>query len=105
MKGLKVGILSLALAISAVVSTGNGTAYASGINPYDDINWYWVTTDYELSRGYSEDHKGMDITVNKEPVYSPQKGTVLSAGYWTSAGNYVAIETKDRDPDTEKTCN
>ncbi|WP_269747583.1 hypothetical protein [Brevibacillus parabrevis] len=43
----------------------------------------------------------MDITVNKEPVYSPQKGTVLSPGYWTSAGNYVAFETKDRDPETD----
>ncbi|MED2745718.1 M23 family metallopeptidase [Brevibacillus porteri] len=100
MKKIRAGILGLALAVSAVVSAGNGTAYAEGINPYDDFNWQWVTTDTELSRGYSKSHKGMDIAVNKEPVYSPQRGTVLSAGYWTSAGNYVAIETRDKDPDT-----
>ncbi|WP_201264915.1 M23 family metallopeptidase [Brevibacillus reuszeri] len=100
MKKVLVGMFGLALAASAILGTGTGKVQAAGENPYNAFNWYYVTDGTTISKKYSKTHKGIDIAVNKETVYSPQRGTVLSAGYWTSAGNYVAIETKDRDPDT-----
>ncbi len=101
MKKVTIGILGIALTAATMV--GSSKTFAEGENPYDDFNWYYVTTSTELSRGYgwygSEFHKGIDVLVTKQPVYSPQSGTVISAGYWADAGNYVAIKTTDTSPD------
>jgi len=51
-----------------------------------------------FSRGYSSSHRGVDMAWNSAqggphvPVFSPADGTVVSAGYDSSYGNYVQIE-------------
>lgn len=51
-----------------------------------------------FSRGYSSSHKGVDMAWNSAqggphvPVFAPGDGTVVSAGYDSSYGNYVQIE-------------
>ncbi|MCR8964193.1 M23 family metallopeptidase [Brevibacillus halotolerans] len=93
--------LGLTLLSSPFVGS-NQPVYSKGENPYADFNWYYVTDVTEYSRGYSSKHRGLDILAYKDPVYSPQDGKVLSAGYFKDGGNYVAIMTTDRSPDNNK---
>lgn len=51
-----------------------------------------------FTRGFSSSHKGVDMGWNSQqggphvPVFAPADGTVVSAGYDSSYGNYVQIE-------------
>ncbi|WP_289140455.1 hypothetical protein [uncultured Brevibacillus sp.] len=70
MKKVLVSMFGLALAASALLGTGTGKVQAAGENPYNAFNWYYVTDGTIISKKYSKTHKGMDIAVNKETVYS-----------------------------------
>ncbi|QDX92214.1 M23 family metallopeptidase [Brevibacillus laterosporus] len=100
-KKILASVLGLSLLASPFMNS-NQQVYAKGENPYGDFNWYYVTDVTDYSRGYSSNHRGLDILAYKDPVYSPQDGKVLSAGFFKDGGNYIAITTTDRSPDNDK---
>lgn len=81
------------------------TAFAKD-SDYGDLGWYYVTTSYKITSPYGDRggvfHKGIDIGVDKEPAYSISKGKVKYAGYSETAGNWVVIESEDKDPNGKK---
>jgi hypothetical protein len=81
------------------------TAFAAD-SDYGDLGWHYITTSYHITSPYgwrgSEFHKGFDIGVNEENAYSMSAGMVLLAGYSSTAGNWVVIESVDKDPNGNK---
>lgn len=95
-KFLSLSILAIILAISPLATT-----FAASSN-YGNLNWHYITANYKITSSYgwrgSEFHKGFDIGVNEENAWSMSAGKVLLAGYSSSAGNWVVIQSNDKDP-------
>ncbi|MDF2923925.1 MAG: metalloendopeptidase [Paenibacillaceae bacterium] len=95
-KFLSLTVLAIVLAIAPLA-----TAFAAD-SDYGDLGWHYITANYEITSPYgwrgSEFHKGFDIGVNEENAWSISAGTVLLAGYSSSAGNWVVIQSDDQDP-------
>lgn len=110
MKKAYLGIVGLSLALSALTVSGSAKAMlmepdALPDNPYAAMNWYYVSTTYNLIGDFGEPrwdgpHKGIDILVNQTAVYNSQTGKVLDSGTEASMGKYVIVQTNNYAPNT-----
>ncbi|SCW52452.1 Peptidase family M23 [Paenibacillus tianmuensis] len=103
-------VLAAALVVSvALVSPAKAAVQVdamSDVNPYEDFYWQWPTTSKDLSDPFGATggrwHKGIDISVAKEPVYATASGKVLFSGHFRDGIEAIIIEHDDADPWNKK---
>ncbi|NGP44978.1 M23 family metallopeptidase [Bacillaceae bacterium SIJ1] len=73
---------------------------------YADMNWSWPTTGTTITEEFGDVgwrfHKGIDIGVRLEPVYSVAAGVIIQSGTYSDGTEAMTIRHNDRDPDTDE---
>lgn len=84
--------------ISDIIS--NIDSINKDITDFEYNNWFWPGDDSYVTSGYGYRevdgkrnlHKGIDINLRYENVYSARAGTVIAAKYSSSYGYYIVID-------------
>lgn len=103
--GLLTAVISLGISSNALAQTNDVTPKSQPDDPYATLGWRWPTTSKKITGNYRDEepggtkHKGIDIGVKLEPVYSVADGEVVAVGTYTKDPiKYVTIEHDDKDP-------
>ncbi|MED1800560.1 M23 family metallopeptidase [Brevibacillus porteri] len=103
--GLLTTVISLSISSTSLAQATDVKTMSTPDDPYSSLGWRWPTTSNEITGHYRDEepggtkHKGIDIGVKLEPVYSVADGKVLDVGVYTKLPiKYVTIRHDDKDP-------
>ncbi|WP_409175625.1 M23 family metallopeptidase [Brevibacillus fortis] len=107
--GLLTTVISLSISSTSLAQATDVKTMSTPDDPYSSLGWRWPTTSKDITGNYKDQdpdggkHKGIDIGVKLESVYSVADGEVIAVGIYTSAPiKYVTIEHDDEDPNGNK---